>query len=55
MNVVNGGRHAQGAVEMQAFMMWPREEFGKRLKNWQRSIRKFKKLLTEKGFAGGFG
>ncbi len=56
MNVLNGGRHAQGAVEMQEFMIVAKgESFEKRLKIGKEVYESLKKLLTEKGLPVALG
>lgn len=57
MNVLNGGKHAIGSVDMQEFMIVPvgAESFNEAMRMGVEVYHTLKKILHEKGFAVGLG
>lgn len=51
MNILNGGKHASGSVDLQEFMIQPRAESFKESLRWGTEVfHSLKKILSDKGF-----
>lgn len=56
LNVLNGGKHAIGSVDMQEFMIQPKgETFAERLRRGAEIYQKLKEIIHERGWSVGVG